>query len=268
METQNHEREVIQDLALIYIALAHSTDQHLDDLEVDAIAERLRSWQSGAASMTVLSALKEAMENYVQDEAQERVHAAVRAVAEQVPEGELQRILDDLTEVAMADGKFLHDEGSFIGELSRAWDVHAGDLRFTRNNWWSVLNDNGTDGGSWTTLHYLALVYVNLAHGTDKDLSPTEIGAITAKLKEWVPDAGDDDMLGVVQEVVTAYATGPDKRLFDEAVEVLREAVPRHQREALLSDLRYIAESDGVVLTEERQMIRRLSEAWHVAPAA
>jgi uncharacterized tellurite resistance protein B-like protein len=264
METTPQKNEVIQDLALIYIALAHATDQHLDDREVSAIAERLRRWQSEATSKTVLSALKEAMENYMQDEAQQRVHTAIQSVAEKIPVEQLNQILDDLTEVAIADGKFLHGEGSFIGELSRAWDVHFSRPVLENAGWWSVLHDRANSGGGWKPLHHLALVYLTLAHGGDKDLSDQEMGAVTSKLQEWVPDADGTEMLNVVRDVMTAFAQGPDKRLFDESIEVLRHSVPSHQREALLSDLMYIAEADGVVLDEERRMIDRLSQTWHV----
>lgn len=262
METQKQAHDIIENLALIYIALAHATDHELSTAEVSAIAERLSGWQNGA-STTPLSALKEALDDYVQEEARERVDAAIETIAEYMPQEQRQRILDDLIEIAIADGKFTHRESAFIGELSRAWEVHASDAPSSGASWWNVL-DNGNTQDGWTALHHLALVYISLAHETDDDLSTREIDAITNKLCEWVPDACEDDMLTVVQEVLAAYVQGQDKRLFNESVEALKGAVPEHQRPAILADLRYIADADGVLLDSERKMIERLSHAWEM----
>ncbi|HET6569335.1 MAG TPA: TerB family tellurite resistance protein [Rhodothermales bacterium] len=262
METQKQAHEIIENLALIYIALAHATDHELSDAEVNAIAERLRGWQKGP-SKTPLSALKEALDDYVQQEATDRLDAAIETIRASIPQEQRQQILDDLTEIAMADDKFTHRESAFIGQLSRAWDVHPSDVPALDTLWWSVL-DNGNTSGGWTALHHLALIYVSLAHETDDDLSTREIEAITEKLSEWVPDAPEDDMLTVVQEVLAAYVQGQDKRLFSDSVDALKTAVPEHQRTALLADLRFIADADGVLLDAEQKMIERLSHAWQI----
>lgn len=267
METQKQAHELIENLALIYIALAHAADRDLSDAEVNAIAERLRNWQSGA-SKTVLSALKEALDDYVQEEAQERVNAAIRTIRDHIPQDQRQQMLDDLMEIAMADGKFTHGESAFIGELARVWGLHASDgQEGNGGSWWSVLED-GVPTGKWTALHHLALIYVSLAHETDDDLSTREIQAITDKLREWVPDAGENEILNVVTEVLSVYVQGQDKRLFSESVEALKTAVPVHQRSALLADLRFIADADGVTLETEREMIERLSNSWKISASA
>ena len=38
--------------------------------------------------------------------------------------------------------------------------------------------------------------------------------------------------------------------------------MPAFQRNAVLDDLRYIANADGVLLVEERVMIEKIAEAW------
>jgi len=263
METQKQASDLIENLALIYIALAHAADHHLSDSEVNAIAERLRGWQNGT-SKTVLSALKEALDDYVKEEAQERVNAAILTVRDHIPQHQRQQILDDLMEIAIADGKFTHGESSFIGGLAHAWDVHESDgQKVNGHTWWSVLND-GAQAGNWTALHHLALIYVSLAHETDDDLSTREVQAITDKLREWVPDASEEEVLNVVTEVLSVYVQGQDKRLFSESVEALKTAVPEHQRAALLADLRFIADADGVTLDTEQEMIKRLSNTWQI----
>ncbi|MEX1054417.1 MAG: hypothetical protein WED81_00200, partial [Rhodothermales bacterium] len=73
MQSQGNRTTIQRDLALIYIALAHSTDQELSGPEVDAISKRLRAWQTHATQETVLSAIKDALGAYTEATAKEEV---------------------------------------------------------------------------------------------------------------------------------------------------------------------------------------------------
>ncbi len=261
MEAHGKTRSILRDLALIYIALAHSTDQDLSTPEVETISARLRAWQTQVTEETVLSAIKDALEDYTQESAHPEVERAVRRVRDELDHEKREMIVDDLTEIAMADDKFLFEEGSFIGDLARAWDVHI-DEPVADDNPWTVFEGNGENG--WTPLHDLALVYLHLAHRTDDDLDSKEVDAISRSLSEWAPGVGDDHALDVVQSAMHAYVQGPDKRLFEDSVEALKKSVPEHQRTALLSDLQKIAQSDGNVSPEEQDVIERLTRAWTV----
>lgn len=263
MENPSTDEATLHDLALVYIALAHSTDQQLSDEEIEAIADRLRGWQN-VKSETVLSAFKEAMGAYTQEDAQDRVNEAVRKIRDAFPKDLRQFLLDDLMDIAMADDRFLHQEGSFIGEVAQAWDVHASEVASSSASSWSILTQKD-QRGNWTALHDLGLIYVTLAHSTDDDLDTKEIEAIAEKLNEWMPDASEDEVLNLVQEVLSVYAQGHDDRIFAEAVASVKESVPSHQRAALLSDLNHVAQADGQLLDEEQALIDRLSQAWEVA---
>ncbi len=266
MEHDKNGRRILNHLALIYIALAHSTDDVLTNSEIDAIAERLRGWQD-VASETVLSALKEALDIYVQDDAQERLQEAVDAVSLSIPTELRQAVLDDLMDIALADDKFLHKEGSFIGDLARAWDLHASVSSAEADQSWSILGGQKQEG-NWTALHDLAIIYLTLAHQTDGDLSVAEAEAITAKLNEWVPDASEEEVRGVLKDAVTVYAQGPDQRVFTEAVEAVESFVPEHQRTALLEDLKFVAGADGNTIEAEHELITRLTRKWNLSSAS
>lgn len=265
MEAQGKERSILRDLALIYIALAHSTDQDLSEAEVETISRRLRAWQTQVAQETVLSAIKDALEDYTQESAHPEVERAVRRVRDELDHEQREMIVDDLTEIAMADDKFLHEEGSFIGDLARAWDVHT-NQPVGADTPWTVLIGRSKNG--WSPLHDLALVYLHLAHRTDDDLDTDEIDTIAEKLNEWAPGVGEDQVLNVVQGAMHAYVQGPDKRVFEDSVESLKKSVPEHQRPALLSDLQQIAQSDGEISAEEEKVIDRLTKAWSVGASA
>lgn len=261
MEAKGKTRSVLRDLALIYIALAHGTDQDLSQVEVDTISDRLRAWQSQVKEETVLSAIKDALEDYTQESAHSEVERAVRRIRDELGNEQREAIIEDLTEIAMADDKFLSEEGSFIGDLARAWEIRIDDP-VTDESPWTVLVGAGKNG--WTPLHDLALVYLHLAHRTDEDLDSKEVDAISRSLSEWAPGVEEEQALDIVQGAMHAYVQGPDKRLFEDSVEALKKAVPVHQRAALLSDLQEIAQSDGSVSSEEREIIQRLTRSWGV----
>lgn len=265
MEAQGKSRPILRDLALLYIAMAHSTDQELSEPEVQSISERLRAWQTQATEETVLSSIKDALEDYTHERAHTEVERAIKRVREELDDDLRRRIVVDLTEIALADDKFLYAEGSFIGELARAWGVHIND---DDTGPWSILNGNGNGNGEehagWSPVHDLALVYLEIVHGTDADIRESEVDAIARKLHEWLPDAEDEDVLKVVHAAMQAYVQGPDKRLFEDSVENLKKVVPPHQRTALLADLNYVARSDGGMSENEQALIERLARAWGI----
>jgi uncharacterized tellurite resistance protein B-like protein len=255
-------QHLLRDLALIYLTLAHGTDEDLTYEEVDTIADELREWQDQVREESVLSAIKGALALYEREDALDQVNAAIHSVHENLDERDRQLILDDLVEIAMADGRYMHEESTFIGELADAWGV---DTSGDRGNWatgaWTVLQNEGP-AESWTPVHDLALIYLTLAYETDKDLDEDETEAITVKISEWIPGAESEDVLGVVREVMETYVQGPKRRIFNEAVAAVSDTVPEHQHEALLADLRYVAEADGKIIDSERRMIRDLARAW------
>ena len=266
MQAEGKWGSILRDLALIYIALAHSTDQDLSEAEVKVISERLRAWQTEATEETVLSAIKDALEDYTHERAREGVETAVRRVRDELDDEMRRKIVADLTDIALADDKFLYAEGSFIGELARAWNVRVEEEGEGARSW-SILNGNG-DGdvreNGWSPLHDLALVYLELAHGTDDDISDSEVDAIAEKINEWVPNADGAQIIEVVHQAMHAYVQGPDKRLFEDSVDKLKRVVPRHQRAALLADLNFVAGADGQITAKERELIDKLTRAWDV----
>ena len=167
-------KRVLRDLALIYIALAHGTDQNLDAAEMDIIARRLQDVQSGVSQGTVLRAVKEALDDYMQDDAYHRVDEAVQRLRVTVPQSLRRRILLDLTEIGKADDKFLYEEAQYIGELVAVWKVNLTDLVAESAATWSILGPGAGDDG-WTPVHDLMLIYVTLAHRTDQTLSWEEV---------------------------------------------------------------------------------------------
>ncbi len=254
---------LLDDLALIYFTLAHGADEQLDDAEVDKMADLLREWQVQSPRTSVFRAVKEALAVYERDDALDRVNEAVDRVRDHVSAEERQLIMDDLLELALADGRFLHEESAFIGELAETWGVEMSAPGGWAGDAWSMLQERGPRE-QWTALHDLALIYLTLAYETDQHLDAEEVNAITARISEWVPGATEPDILAVVREVLETYVQGPEERVFAAAVSAVGDAVPDRQHAALLEDLRSIALADGQLLDTERTLIEQLVDAWHI----
>lgn len=259
MELPTREHTLLDDLALVYLALVRDAGRDATRATRAALARRLARWDAAAGTDAVDHALGRAADTLRTADAEARVQQAVGAVGARLPRPQLQRLVDDLVEAGLADGALLAEESRFIGQLVKAWGVHGPEASAAR---WSILRSADPAGPS--PLHGLGLVYLALAHQADHDIVPAELEAIGKKLKEWVPDARPHEVDAVVQEVLRRYAAGPADEVVAEAVEVVRQAVPAHQRAALVADLHYVARADGVMLVEEKEIIARLARAWGV----
>lgn len=257
MEALSQQHRILRHLALIYLALAHGTDQDLNDAELNVMARRLQDLQAGISEGTVLGAIKDALADYTRPDNADRIKAAIHFVAEWVPPSMQRRVLDDLSELARADGKVLYAEAQFLGRLEKAWHLTATNTTGT----WSIFRSSSADE-TWTPVHDLALVYITLAHQTDQQLSDQELRMIKRRMSEWVPDADVTTLDTMLRTALDAYGRQTGGHTFANAVSTLRAVVPTHQQEAVLKDLRYIANADGVMLVEERVMIEALAEAW------
>ena len=260
MESESPKR-ILRDLALIYMALAHGADEHFDDTEMDIIARRLHEVQAGVSQGTVLRAVKDALDDYMQDDTPQRISQAVERIRTSVPQSLRRRIVRDLTEIGRADDKFLYAEAQFIGELVEAWKVNLTDLVAESAATWNILGADTQAEAAWTPIHDLVLIYITLAHRTDQSLSRDEVEAISEKIGEWLPNASDEVIEHILHEAMRVYQE-EGARTFEDAVAAVKASVPAYQRAAVLDDLRYIADADGVLLVEERVMIEKIAEAW------
>ncbi|HMB94041.1 MAG TPA: TerB family tellurite resistance protein [Rhodothermales bacterium] len=260
MDPLDQGENVLRDLALLYIALAHGTDQKLDPVEMDLVAQRLQDLQAGVGQGTVLHAIKEALDAYTQEDVQARIDSAILHLRQTVPPGLKARIIKDLTDIGKADDAFLYAEAAFIGELAEAWQLDAEGEAHSNEAWSIFVAQHGAAG--WTPIHDLALIYVTLAHRTDEVLHRQEVDAILEKIGEWMPGAPPERLRRVWDEVLYTYEEQPEGRTLTDAVEAVSTTVPAHQRPAILADLQYIAQADGVLLVEERVLIERLAKTW------
>lgn len=113
----------LHELALLYLGLAKGTDDHLDDAESEEIAFKLRRWQPDQDPALIDHVLREAYLTFTNDPSRERLHDAVEQLAHAFPEELRLDIVQDLADIARADGFFDNDEVDYIRSLAEVWEV-------------------------------------------------------------------------------------------------------------------------------------------------
>ncbi len=114
------------------------------------------------------------------------------------------------------------------------------------------------------TLHDLALLYLGLAKGADKDLDPSETKEMAIKLRRWQPQRDPALIDHVIREAMMTYLNDPTDERLEEAARDLTESFSENLRYLILQDLSDIARADGRIHTGETEYIESLAEIWGV----
>ncbi|NND73158.1 MAG: hypothetical protein HKN43_16415 [Rhodothermales bacterium] len=186
---------------------------------------------------------------------------AIKLIRMELDQQERVGFLERLVEFALRDDELSFRETQYINEVASYWNIHSPTRGDETMKLWSILSVEGSED-EFTPIHHLALVYLALAHQSDKVLSEDELQAIRQKISEWLPNALPSDVNQVVADALAVYAQGPEDEVTARAIDVVQGVVPMHQRSALLADLIFVAMADNVILVEERAIIERLAAAW------
>lgn len=255
--TLDSERDRLSLLAYLYAAMARCSSDYVTDEALDKLAGMLQARCSNAGRAQAESALMTAI-NEGLSEVDEL--SRTKAIAEELdailsPE-EKVNVMDDFKEIAQLDGIMDRNEQGMLQALATTWGIER-DPRVPKS-----------EQESWGVLHDLAYIFLVLAHGTDDDLSDTELEVIFNKLREWEPGVPPDEVEAVLEDVMRVYSGGRDARRLESAVRSVRNRLPREQRMAALNDLVKIANADGVFLDNEEDLINHLLSQWEVDPYA
>lgn len=117
---------------------------------------------------------------------------------------------------------------------------------------------------SWTQAHDLALIFLALAYGTDEDLTDDELATITDVLQDWRDDFPADEAQDVVMEAIAVLLEDDADDEVLRAIDQLRQQLSAQERRRALEDVMRIAEADGVLLSDEQNLIQRLADAWEL----
>lgn len=114
---------LLHDLSLIYLVVAHSTDNDLSSPEIEAIISKLGDWNEGMSEQDVRDVVRSALRFYAEGPDEEALQQSIVAVKQNLPVIQRLAVLDDLMFVAEADGAVNEHERSMIDALAQAWDL-------------------------------------------------------------------------------------------------------------------------------------------------
>lgn len=121
-ETES-EWDLLRQMALIYVVVAHSTDNALTPVEIEAILERLRGWKEALDDEAARDVLRDALAFYAQEPGEDVLGRTIRAIKDSLPPMRRLILLDDLYYIAHADGTFTENEREMITSLGAAWGL-------------------------------------------------------------------------------------------------------------------------------------------------
>jgi len=113
----------LHEMALIYLALLHSSDHDLRSDSVELTREVLLDWFPDVDEQRLNHVIHDALLVEVSTLGDEMLTTAVEALRQSMPRDERIAVLSDLADVAMSDGFVVPDEASFIERLAQDWDI-------------------------------------------------------------------------------------------------------------------------------------------------
>ena len=117
------EWSVLHDVALLYLALAHGTDLEIDSTEQATMVERLKLWCPEEGPARAQRVLNEVMLTYLGGHSREMIDAAIASIKAAMRKEERIAVLNDLADLATADGTLVPGEVSFIQQLAHYWEL-------------------------------------------------------------------------------------------------------------------------------------------------
>ena len=259
MQHQDESWTHIHDIALVFLALAYSSDADLSDSEVDTISEALRRWKPKATDQEIHEVVMESAAIFFESDAEREVVLSVRTLGETLNIEQRRQVLEDVMRVAEADGVLLNAEQNLLSVLAGAWDIKATKDRLIEESTARMESDP-----EWSVMHDIALMYIIMGHSADGELNDDEIAVMLGRLGEWEPDLSQEQLRSIVRTALQYYGQGPDTEDIQDSISAIKEALPRSQRLIVLDDLITIARADGEVKDAEREIVESLSTAWNI----
>ena len=117
---------------------------------------------------------------------------------------------------------------------------------------------------SWTLVHDIGLIYLALAHGTDTELSDSELDVMIQEMRRWRPSLSEAEAKEMIMECLSIYLSDDRDKELKRAIITIRRDADSNKKIAVLNDMVDLAEADGIVLFTEKQLVKSLSKIWEV----
>ena len=119
-DTDAFNEDVLADLTLLALVIAHGADADLDPREVDVLADRLHTLAPHLSSDDVVGVVRQGAEVY-RDSRVEGAETVVHRIASALDPDRLARAYDALEAVAAADEALHPMESTMLRHVAAAW---------------------------------------------------------------------------------------------------------------------------------------------------
>lgn len=249
----------VQDLALIFIALAYGADAELTDTEVESLTAAIGRWRPDDEPEHIREVVVEAWALFEADETGDEVVAAIESLNSKLEDSSKQRALEDAMLIAEADGILLSSERTLLSVLAAAWDLRGAEADLIAKTTATV-----DDRPVWTLLHDIALLAIAIAHGSEGGIDRDEISSMIQRLGGWRSDMDPDDLQAVIRTALEVFSEVDLIEVLQQCAVSIRERLPHALRLIVLDDLIAVAEADGNMNRNEADMIGSLAQAWQL----
>jgi len=120
---QSHEWSLLHDLALLYLAFVHGSDAKIAPNELEVMGLKLKDWRPEAGGSDIQRITDQVMLVYVSESGHQMLEASLVSLQQHLGRSQRIAILNDLAELASADGMLAPGEVSFIKQLAHQWGV-------------------------------------------------------------------------------------------------------------------------------------------------
>ncbi|GMQ81541.1 MAG: TerB family tellurite resistance protein [Rhodothermia bacterium] len=114
---------LLHDMALLYIVVAHGSDNKLQEAEIGAMIMRLGVWQPAMDEAAIREIIREALQFYATGPSKDDLDESATSIMETLSRSQRLELLNDLAFIAEADGEFTQHEKDMIELLAGVWAV-------------------------------------------------------------------------------------------------------------------------------------------------
>lgn len=114
----------LHDLGLLYLTFMFDTDANIAPEELQVMGERLQAWHGDDADEeTIEQVIQEVMLVFMSRSSDQMIETCIAALTEALTQDERVAVLNDLADLANADGLLYPGEVGFIQQLARNWGL-------------------------------------------------------------------------------------------------------------------------------------------------
>lgn len=113
----------VHDLGLVYLSLLYGVDLGSDPAESDVVHHKLQAWFPDEEPNRIRRIMDEVMLVFISTYCDLMLETAVVSIRLSMSKSKRFAVLQDLMDIASADGLIVPDEVQFIQQIAHEWDL-------------------------------------------------------------------------------------------------------------------------------------------------